>query len=134
MGGIYQQEFEPEIVLVSAGFDAATGHPSQLGGYQVSSACFGYMTRQLMKLAGGRVIMALEGGYDLPAICDASYECVRALLGDEPLPMRHEELSRRPCQNAIDSLHKVIGIQVGNAVFQFPYLSNRLTNRSFVCF
>ena len=90
------------------------------------------MTRQLMKLAGGRVIMALEGGYDLPAICDASYECVRALLGDEPLPMRHEELSRRPCQNAIDLLHKVIGIQVGNAVFQFPYLSNRLTNRSFV--
>ena len=85
-----------------------------------------------MKLAGGRVIMALEGGYDLPAICDASYECVRALLGDEPLPMRHEELSRRPCQNAIDSLHKVIGIQVGNAVFQFPYLSNRFTNRSFV--
>lgn len=118
MNGI-EQEFEPEIVLVSAGFDAATGHPSQLGGYQVSSACFGYMTRQLMKLAGGRVIMALEGGYDLPAICDASYECVRALLGDEPLPMRHEELSRRPCQNAIDSLHKVIGIQVYNTLLKF---------------
>ncbi|XP_046651453.1 histone deacetylase 4-like isoform X3 [Daphnia pulicaria] len=105
------QDFDPEIVLVSAGFDAATGHPSPLGGYQVSAACFGYMTRQLMELAGGKLVMALEGGYDLPAICDASHECVRALLGDEPVPIREEELARRPCQNAIDSLHKVISIQ-----------------------
>jgi histone deacetylase 4/5 len=70
------------------------------------------MTRQLMELAGGKLVMALEGGYDLPAICDASHECVRALLGDEPVPIREEELARRPCQNAIDSLHKVISIQV----------------------
>lgn len=97
---------------MSAGFDAATGHPSPLGGYQVSAACFGYMTRQLMELANGKLVMALEGGYDLPAICDASHECVRALLGDEPVPIRQEELARRPCQNAIDSLHKVISIQV----------------------
>ena len=107
-----QKDFDPEIVLVSAGFDAATGHPSPLGGYQVSAACFGYMTRQLMELAGGKLVMALEGGYDLPAICDASHECVRALLGDDPVPIRQEELARRPCQNAIDSLHKVISIQV----------------------
>ena len=67
-----------------------------------------------MELAGGKLVMALEGGYDLPAICDASHECVRALLGDEPVPIRQEELARRPCQNAIDSLHKVISIQVIN--------------------
>lgn len=97
---------------MSAGFDAATGHPSPLGGYQVSAACFGFMTRQLMELAGGKLVMALEGGYDLPAICDASHECVRALLGDEPVPIRQEELARRPCQNAVDSLRKVISIQV----------------------
>lgn len=106
------QDFDPEIVLVSAGFDAATGHPSPLGGYQVSAACFGHMTRQLMELAGGKVILALEGGYDLPSICDASYECVRALLGDDLAPIRPEELARRPCQNAIDSLQKIITIQV----------------------
>lgn len=106
------QDFDPEIVLVSAGFDAATGHPSPLGGYQVSAACFGFMTRQLMQLAGGKVIMALEGGYDLPAICDASYECVRALLGDESAPIRPEELRRRPCRNAVETLHKCISIQL----------------------
>lgn len=65
-----------------------------------------------MELAGGKLVMALEGGYDLPAICDASHECVRALLGDEPVPIRQEELARRPCQNAIESLKKVISIQV----------------------
>lgn len=36
-----------------------------------------------MGLAGGRVILALEGGHDLTAICDASEACVSALLGNE---------------------------------------------------
>lgn len=36
-----------------------------------------------MSLAGGRVVMALEGGHDLKAICDASEACVSALLGME---------------------------------------------------
>lgn len=40
-----------------------------------------------MGLAGGRVVMALEGGHDLTAICDASESCVAALLGD---PVREE--------------------------------------------
>lgn len=34
-------------------------------------------------LAGGRVVLALEGGHDLTAICDASEACVTALLGLE---------------------------------------------------
>lgn len=34
-----------------------------------------------MSLAGGRVVLALEGGHDLTAICDASEACVSALLG-----------------------------------------------------
>lgn len=46
-------------------------------------AGFGYLTKQLMGLAGGRVILALEGGHDLTAICDASEACVSALLGNE---------------------------------------------------
>lgn len=36
-----------------------------------------------MSLAGGRVVLALEGGHDLKAICDASEACVSALLGME---------------------------------------------------
>lgn len=46
------------------------------------AAGFGQLTQLLMGLAGGRVVMALEGGHDLTAICDASEACVSALLGD----------------------------------------------------
>lgn len=106
------REFNPDVVLVSAGFDAASGHTPNLGGYVVSPACFGHLTRELMKLAGGKVVMALEGGYDLPAICDSAQECVKALLGDETTPMAEAELQRVPIQNAVDTLQKTIAIQV----------------------
>lgn len=33
------EEFQPEFVLVSAGFDGAEGHPAPLGGYNISPAC-----------------------------------------------------------------------------------------------
>lgn len=33
------QEFSPDVVLVSAGFDAAEGNPAPLGGYKVSAKC-----------------------------------------------------------------------------------------------
>lgn len=42
-----------------------------------------------MGLAGGRVVLALEGGHDLRAICDASEACVSALLGIEVLITHH---------------------------------------------
>lgn len=49
------REFAPDVVLVSAGFDAAIGHPAPLGGYVVSPACYGHLTRELMQLADGKV-------------------------------------------------------------------------------
>uniref|UniRef100_A0A7N6AJP9 Histone deacetylase n=1 Tax=Anabas testudineus TaxID=64144 RepID=A0A7N6AJP9_ANATE len=98
------QQFSPDVVLVSAGFDAVEGHQSPLGGYNVSAKCFGQLTQLLMGLAGGRVVMALEGGHDLTAICDASEACVSALLGD-PWPQE------KPCPKAWASLERVIEIQ-----------------------
>ncbi|XP_068101404.1 histone deacetylase 4 isoform X2 [Hyperolius riggenbachi] len=105
------REFSPEVILVSAGFDAVEGHPTPLGGYKVSAKCFGYLTKQLMGLAGGRVILALEGGHDLTAICDASEACVSALLGNELEPIPESVLQQRPNSNAVSSLEKVIQIQ-----------------------
>nr|XP_023682593.1 histone deacetylase 7-like isoform X2 [Paramormyrops kingsleyae] len=102
------REFSPDVVLVSSGFDAATGHPPPLGGYKVSARCFGYMTQQLMELAGGRVVLALEGGYDLTAICDASEACVSALLGIEMEPLPEETLQQKPSVNAVRSLQRVL--------------------------
>ena len=44
---------------------------------------FGHMTREVMSLADGKVVLALEGGYDISSICDSAELSVRALLGDE---------------------------------------------------
>ncbi|XP_045561209.1 histone deacetylase 7 isoform X1 [Salmo salar] len=104
-------EFCPDVVLVSSGFDAVEGHLAPLGGYKVSAKCFGILTRQLMGLAGGRVVMALEGGHELTAICNASEACVRALLGIQVEPLSEAVLERRPCPNAVFSLQRVIQAQ-----------------------
>ncbi|CAN9512375.1 unnamed protein product [Ophioblennius macclurei] len=103
-------EFSPDVVLVSAGFDAVEGHAPSLGGYKVTAKCFGFLTRQLMSLAGGRVVLALEGGHDLKAICDASEACVRALLGMEVEPLSQAVLDQKPCGNAVRSLQEVIQV------------------------
>ncbi|XP_050438023.1 histone deacetylase 4 isoform X2 [Adelges cooleyi] len=106
------REYAPEIVLVSAGFDAASGHPAPLGGYNVTPACFAYMTQQLMQIADGKVVLSLEGGYDLTAICDSAEECVRALLEEDVASIVESELHRAPCQNAVNTLQKTIAIQL----------------------
>ncbi|XP_075349058.1 histone deacetylase 9 isoform X8 [Mycteria americana] len=104
-------EFDPEIVLVSAGFDAVEGHDPPLGGYKVTAKCFGHLTKQLLKLADGRVVLALEGGHDLTAICDASEACINALLGNELEPLPEDIVHQIPNMNAIASLKKTTEIQ-----------------------
>ncbi|NWX12734.1 HDAC9 deacetylase, partial [Aegotheles bennettii] len=104
-------EFDPEIVLVSAGFDAVEGHDPPLGGYKVTAKCFGHLTKQLLKLADGRVVLALEGGHDLTAICDASEACINALLGNELEPLPEDIVHQIPNTNAIASLKKTTEIQ-----------------------
>jgi len=72
--------FKPEILLISAGFDAHGEDP--LAQIELSEACFGEMTEQLVRVAdrhcGGRVISALEGGYNLRAL---GRSVVRHLVG-----------------------------------------------------
>uniref|UniRef100_A0A671MV75 Histone deacetylase n=1 Tax=Sinocyclocheilus anshuiensis TaxID=1608454 RepID=A0A671MV75_9TELE len=105
-------EFAPDVVLVSSGFDAVEGHLPPLGGYKLTAKCkcFGYLTKQLMGLAGGRLVLALEGGHDLTAICDASEACVSALLGNELDPLSEDVLQQRPNPNAIHSMEKVLEV------------------------
>nr|CDJ86285.1 Histone deacetylase superfamily domain containing protein [Haemonchus contortus] len=63
-------EFNPEIVFISSGFDAAIGDP--LGEYRVNAETFALMAYQLLGLAGGRVIAVLEGGYNLAATAECA--------------------------------------------------------------
>ncbi|KAL4720985.1 hypothetical protein ACJJTC_009432 [Scirpophaga incertulas] len=96
-------EFRPDIVLVSAGFDAAVNDP--LGGCKVSPECFGRMTHLLRSLAGGRVILCLEGGYNITSTSYAMAMCTKALLGD---PLIHN-YDPKPCHwSAVDTINNVI--------------------------
>ncbi|MEP6992983.1 MAG: histone deacetylase [Acidobacteriota bacterium] len=84
-------EFAPELVLVSAGFDAADGDP--LGSMRLTPAGYAWMTSRLSRLAGGRVVLALEGGYNLEAISLSAAACLRVLLGESPTVDRFGEPS-----------------------------------------
>jgi acetoin utilization deacetylase AcuC-like enzyme len=75
-------EFAPELVLVSAGYDAHGRDP--LGGMALTDAAFGRMTEQLRVHLGPQVplIFLLEGGYDLHGIEHSVAATVRALDGE----------------------------------------------------
>ncbi|XP_071547214.1 uncharacterized protein HDAC6 isoform X2 [Panulirus ornatus] len=96
-------QFNPQLVLVSAGFDAAVDDP--LGGCNVTPECFGHMAKLLTCLAMGRVIVALEGGYNLNTISYCMTMCTKALLGDPLIPLAQKLM---PCASAIDTLTKVV--------------------------
>jgi len=95
-------QYQPQLILISAGFDAAEGDP--LGGYKVTPAMYGYMTHQLSALAEGRLVIALEGGYNLSSISNSALQCARALLGD-PLPVVQPG---KPKESALQTVRDVI--------------------------
>lgn len=72
--------YAPQFVLVSAGFDAGINDP--LGGYAVSPETFGHLVQMLKPLAQGKMILALEGGYNLTTTSYAMTICTKVLLGD----------------------------------------------------
>jgi acetoin utilization deacetylase AcuC-like enzyme len=76
------EEFRPELVLVSAGFDAHREDP--LAGLELVDADYAWVTAQLMEVAtrhaGGRIVSTLEGGYALSALGRSAVEHVRTLL------------------------------------------------------
>ena len=74
--------FKPELLIVSAGFDAHKADP--LASLQLETADFGWMTDQLIAVAdeccGGRIVSVLEGGYDLQALAASAALHVRRLM------------------------------------------------------
>lgn len=90
------QEFSPDLVIISAGFDAAAG--DELGGCFVTPDCYAHMTHMLMSLANGKVAVCLEGGYNLQAISNSALAVARTLMGEPPpqldLPGLNKEANR----------------------------------------
>ncbi|KAH7888763.1 histone deacetylase clr3 [Phlebopus sp. FC_14] len=75
-------EFAPELVIISAGFDAAEG--DDLGECHVTPTGYAHMTYMLSGLASGRLVVALEGGYNLKSISNSALAVARTLLGEAP--------------------------------------------------
>ena len=75
--------FRPQLVLVSAGFDAHWRDP--LAQLRLDGDDYAWVTEQLVALADrharGRIVSMLEGGYDLQALRECSVAHVRALTG-----------------------------------------------------
>jgi acetoin utilization deacetylase AcuC-like enzyme len=74
--------FKPDLLLISAGFDAHEDDP--LADLQLVEDDFAWVTRELCRLADqhcqGRVVSTLEGGYDLDALAKSAQAHVRALM------------------------------------------------------
>jgi acetoin utilization deacetylase AcuC-like enzyme len=75
-------DFQPDIVVISAGFDAHRADP--LGGLQLVEDDFAWITREILAVArdacGARVVSVLEGGYDLAALARSAGAHVAGLM------------------------------------------------------
>ena len=76
------EAFRPDLILISAGFDAHWRDP--LADLQLTEADFAWATQKLMDIAdhrcGGRVVSLLEGGYDLEGLAGSAAAHVKALM------------------------------------------------------
>jgi len=76
------RDFRPELIVVSAGFDAHRRDP--LANLNLLEPDFGWATREIMAVAEesaqGRVVSVLEGGYDLEALAGSAAAHVTALM------------------------------------------------------
>ncbi|KAF1961159.1 putative histone deacetylase [Byssothecium circinans] len=96
-------EFNPDLVIISAGFDAADG--DLLGGCHVTPACYSHMTHMLMQLAEGKVAVCLEGGYNLRAIAKSALAVTRTLMLQPP--ERLADTVNGPKQSAVHTVMQV---------------------------
>ena len=84
------KRFRPELILVSAGYDAH--HADPVDGAEMRLSCAGYasLVRRLRDAAaevcGGRLVLALEGGYDLTALSWSVRNSIEVLLGEQVAP------------------------------------------------
>ena len=76
------REFRPDLLIISAGFDAHMRDP--LANLNLTEPDFAWATQKLMEIAdqfaGGRVVSVLEGGYDLEGLSRSAAAHVTALM------------------------------------------------------
>lgn len=98
-------EFDPDLVIVSSGFDAADG--DIIGGCHVTPAGYGYMTHLLKGIAKGKLAVILEGGYNLDSISKSALGVAKVLVGEPP----EKTISSQPQSETLEVVDEVIKFQ-----------------------
>jgi len=119
-------EFNPDMIIFSAGFDAAEGDP--IGRYHVSPSCFGSMVSSLLtRCPTSKAVLLLEGGYNTAVTAEAFCECIRALtFSSDP-----SKSGKIPCEWPDNSQWTSVKDQAIAAInktieYQSPYWSSLL--------
>jgi len=101
-------KYQPDLVLVSAGFDAHRDDP--LGGMMLTEAGFANLCAVVMGIADrhahGRMALVLEGGYNLAALARSVRACVEVLAGSEPPPVAGSDLVQHAIVNSLCGFHR----------------------------
>ncbi|KAH6763501.1 histone deacetylase 15 [Perilla frutescens var. hirtella] len=100
-------DFDPDFTIISAGFDAARGDP--LGGCDVTPAGYAQMTQMCCALSGGKVLVILEGGYNLRSISSSATAVIKVLLGENP---RQNVEQVMPSKAGVRAVLEVLNIQM----------------------
>jgi acetoin utilization deacetylase AcuC-like enzyme len=99
------EAYKPEFILVSAGFDAHDSDP--LGGMRLTEDGYEQLTQILMHLAwqlcSGRLVLTLEGGYNLKALRNSAEHILMCLSHYDP---EHESVPAEPSFDALSSSFK----------------------------
>ncbi len=102
------RRFRPQLILVSAGFDAHWDDP--LAFMLLSLTGYALLARQLrdiaQELCGGRIVFALEGGYHLDVMAYSVLNSLYALLGDDTIidPLGPPPMDEEPIEPLIQEL------------------------------
>ncbi|KAI3976691.1 hypothetical protein MKX01_008549 [Papaver californicum] len=115
--------FNPDMIIISGGFDAAIGDP--LGGCCITPYGYAVMMEKLMEFAQGRVMMALEGGYNLDSLAKSVLACVQALLKDKHVVASSKAYPFESTWRVIQAVRKKL------SPF-WPTLSGELSEKLFV--
>lgn len=116
--------FDPQLILVSAGFDAHWGDP--LGSMYLSTAAFARLNSIIIELAKtlchGRLVLVQEGGYNIEAMGGCVATCLNLLLGDDaavdalgPAPDKTFTINLDVLIGELRRLHNLKGYRMRNA-------------------
>ena len=138
------ERFDPDLMLISAGFDAHWSDP--LANMQLTLEGYDYLARECIGMAermcDGQIVFVMEGGYDLPALANGWVNIARALLGQDEISDPYGEARSAADASGIQPLideaaphsralgHHHITFEARTSVAPRPPLPNRASEQT----